>query len=181
MGHIRDNSIMAAIGRVEARLSRKPVLVIGKREGRARQVIAQLRHLNLRFRVEANLYEGLKELSIDADGWSLAILVADDIGGLPVASRGSFYVATERLFGSDEFEVEYVRDGATESVVFGRDRLDKANAPTEVAGSDGSAEAGSGDMASRLEELEKLGDLRDRGILSEEEFASMKARILEGT
>jgi hypothetical protein len=87
MGHIRDNSIMAAIGRVEARLSRKPVLVIGKREGRARQVIAQLRHLNLRFRVEANLYEGLKELSIDADGWSLAILVADDIGGLPVARR----------------------------------------------------------------------------------------------
>ena len=87
MGHIRETSIMAAIGRVEARLSRKPVLVIGKRDGRARQVTAQLRHLNLRFRVEENLYDGLKELSIDADGWSLAVLVADDIGGLPIARR----------------------------------------------------------------------------------------------
>ena len=34
------------------------------------------------------------------------------------------------------------------------------------------------DTASTLGELQKLGDLRDRGILSDEEFEAMKARIL---
>ena len=32
----------------------------------------------------------------------------------------------------------------------------------------------------RLQRLEKLGELRDKGILTEEEFAAEKARLLGG-
>lgn len=34
-------------------------------------------------------------------------------------------------------------------------------------------------MASVAEELERLAALRDRGVLSEEEFAQLKARVIE--
>ncbi len=39
------------------------------------------------------------------------------------------------------------------------------------------ADAGEGDM---LAQLEKLGQLRDAGVLTDEEFAQQKARILAG-
>jgi hypothetical protein len=37
-----------------------------------------------------------------------------------------------------------------------------------------------GDEDERLDQLGKLGDLRDRGVLTEEEFAAEKARLLGG-
>jgi hypothetical protein len=37
-----------------------------------------------------------------------------------------------------------------------------------------------GDEDERLDQLAKLGDLRDRGVLTEEEFAAEKARLLGG-
>jgi hypothetical protein len=36
------------------------------------------------------------------------------------------------------------------------------------------------DGSSLIAQLEKLGDLRDKGILTEEEFAAQKARLLAG-
>jgi Short C-terminal domain len=36
------------------------------------------------------------------------------------------------------------------------------------------------DGASLITQLEKLGDLRDKGILTDEEFAQQKARLLSG-
>jgi Short C-terminal domain len=36
------------------------------------------------------------------------------------------------------------------------------------------------DGSSLIAQLEKLGDLRDKGILTEEEFAQQKARLLAG-
>lgn len=103
------------------------------------------------------------------------------IAGMPVASRGSFYVATEEAFGKETFEVEYLRDGALQTAVFDKRKASQGTvAATPMRNSaprpEGSTRAP--DPASTLEELEKLGDLRDRGVLSEEEFETMKARIL---
>ena len=36
------------------------------------------------------------------------------------------------------------------------------------------------DCSSLIAQLEKLGDLRDKGILTEEEFATQKAKLLAG-
>ena len=87
MGFIRDIAIARALGRIGARLKRKPVMVLGRHEGRAPQIASQLHMLDLRFRVEDRLYDGLSELAVSPESWSLAILVADDLGGVTVARR----------------------------------------------------------------------------------------------
>lgn len=104
------------------------------------------------------------------------IIVA--IGGMPVATRGSLYVATERLVDAEQFEVEYLRDGEIGTTIFGlpqpQPEIAEASAlPVESQ----SVSAASGED-STLAELERLADLRDRGVLTEEEFTEMKARIL---
>ena len=72
-------------------------------------------------------------------------------------------------------------EGATE-VLPTEAGLAAAEAPTEVvepappAPGPGPSRAAEGD---RLEQLERLGRLRDAGILTDEEFAEEKARIRE--
>jgi Short C-terminal domain len=50
--------------------------------------------------------------------------------------------------------------------------------PSQYEPAPASQEADEG--ASLISQLEKLGDLRDKGILTEEEFAQQKARLLAG-
>lgn len=130
---------------------------------------------------------GLKVAAIEPGGAGaragLAIGdVITDIAGQPVASRGSFYVATHQAAKAQAFEVRYLRDGASYTATFGPQALDaKAPSSDQQSGPETkTATAGTPDMASTLDELDKLGSLRDRGVLSDEEFETMKAKILEG-
>ncbi|WP_273678379.1 SHOCT domain-containing protein [Erythrobacter fulvus] len=129
---------------------------------------------------------GLQVQKVDAGGPSaLAGLMQGDvivsIAGIPVASRGSFYVATEEAFSKERFEVEYLRDGVQQTALFDKSKAAPETGAAQAAGNlapEAQAPARAPDPASTLDELQKLGDLRDRGILSEEEFEAMKARIL---
>lgn len=74
-----------------------------------------------------------------------------------------------------------LRGGQQFTADLGRERPDPVAPPAAVAAStpiDEEAASASG-TRNILEELDALGDLRDRGILSDEEFEAMKARILE--
>jgi len=130
---------------------------------------------------------GVKEILPEGPGDLAGLAVGDvilSIAGEPVAGRGSLYVATEKAFGMQEFEVEYFRDGEVSTTVFDRVRPEVADAETEPVPAEDAAQvtgpmaSGSGDV---LSELERLGDLRDRGIISEDEFEMLKAGILEGS
>lgn len=133
---------------------------------------------------------GLRIDSIATDGPAQAAgLMAGDvitsIAGIRVNSRGSFYVATERAFDLQNFEVTFWRDGTEQALQFDPSASVLAEEKQEApATADSDAETGRGsarDTEAMLAELERLADLHDRGILSEEEFEAMKARILEGT
>ena len=100
------------------------------------------------------------------------------IGGVPVASRGSLYVATEKVAEAEQFEVEYLRAGKMQLATFGLPQPKSESGPTRTTVA-GTAQAPSEDTT--LAELERLADLRDRGVLSQEEFEEMKARILAGS
>lgn len=100
------------------------------------------------------------------------------IGTMPVRTRGSFYVATRRVVQDKQFEIEYLRAGTAMTAVI-RQASPEAKATERdprpsVAGTAANA-AGEGRT---LAELERLANLRDRGVLTEEEFKQMKARIL---
>lgn len=97
------------------------------------------------------------------------------IGGVKVSRRGSLYVATEKVADLEQFEVEFQRAGERRVAVFGLTKPE----PVLAESTSGATGAGSSENAT-LAELERLADLRDRGVLSEEEFAEMKARILGG-
>lgn len=130
---------------------------------------------------------GLQVQKVDASGpAALAGLMQGDvivsIAGIPVASRGSFYVATEEAFGKERFEVEYLREGVQQTALFDKSKAAPETGAAQAAGNPASqaeTPARAQDPSSTLDELQKLGDLRDRGILSVEEFEAMKARILE--
>lgn len=109
------------------------------------------------------------------------------IAGVPVATRGSIFVATEQAARMDAFEVEYLRDGRLNTARFETEDLAAAAQRAKQAAS--AASEAKDDLAARppestpssgtlLGNLERLADLRDRGVLSEEEFAEMKARLL---
>ena len=90
--------------------------------------------------------------------WTIFILVLPLLGALIyLIVRGSGM--TERMAADyqrrDEAFREYVRDAATST---------NGTAPTSTA-----------------DELAKLARLRDEGVLSPEEFAAQKARLLQGT
>jgi hypothetical protein len=95
------------------------------------------------------------------------------IAGTPVASRGSFYVATHNAAKTAAFAVRYLRDGAPFTATF-QPQAQEGESETKTAPSAAS------DMASKLDALDRLGTLRDRGVLSPGEFETMKATILEG-
>lgn len=116
------------------------------------------------------------------------------IEGVRTEHKVALYDALEEAGRTDEFEVTFQRGAQTTSVVLpteivpasGATASQIAPAPQSQAGP-ASTGAASGTNAtaksttSTIEELERLADLRDRGILSEEEFEAMKERILEGT
>jgi hypothetical protein len=121
---------------------------------------------------------------------------------LIVAAMAAFGIRELRRQTGEEFPE------ATYGDVFGRTRdrvvtaVKDANIPERVGeqasrlrlpevrrpaggGSEGAAEAPSAAMPpseedARLQRLEKLGELRDKGILTEEEFAAEKTRLLGG-
>lgn len=132
---------------------------------------------------------GLRIAAVAVNGPAQAAgLMAGDvitrIAGVPVNSRGSFYVATENAVDQDTFEIVYRRDGTEQTLQFDPSArgataaIDEQATAREVSPS---GQAAASDTEAKLAELERLGDLRDRGILSEEEFEAMKARILKGT
>lgn len=99
------------------------------------------------------------------------------IAGEPVALRGSFYVATAKAAMTPEYEVEFLREGELSSVTFGQHG---PSAPEESALpiAEPASQSVNDDTLGRLE---KLGDLRDRGVISAEEFEAMKVKIIGGT
>lgn len=103
--------------------------------------------------------------------------IVTHIAGEPVATRASVYVATHKAAGTKTYEVSYVRDGAARKTIFGL----PAPAPMDPSPSPQTqdATASAPQAGSLLKTLEKLGDLRDRGILSEDEFQQLKARALD--
>lgn len=107
------------------------------------------------------------------------------IAGTSVASRGSIYVATRKANAQESYEVRYLRKDTPMTALFGQAAQARAPAfaPTDTAEATALAEptlapAAGSNTGSTLQELEKLADLHDRGVLSEEEFRQMKARIL---
>lgn len=131
---------------------------------------------------------GLRIAAVAVDGPAQAAgLMAGDvitrIAGVPVNSRGSFYVATENAVDLDTFEIVYRRDGTEQTLQFDPSaRVATAAVDGQVGAREAtpSGQAAASDTEAKLAELERLGDLRDRGILSEQEFEAMKARILGG-
>ena len=99
----------------------------------------------------------------------------------------ALYDALEEAVQTDQFEVRLMRGEqetgitlATEiSPARGTAASGGATTPAGEAASAATGAAAAKSTSSTLEELEKLGDLRDRGILSDDEFEAMKARILE--
>jgi len=132
---------------------------------------------------------GLRIAAVAVDGPAqTAGLMAGDvitrIAGVPVNSRGSFYVATENAVDLDTFEIVYRREGTEQTLQFDPSARVATAASDEQAKAREVAESGQAvisDTEAKLAELERLGDLRDRGILSEEEFEAMKAKILQGS
>jgi hypothetical protein len=58
--------------------------------------------------------------------------------------------------------------------------VDSAPSPTQVPGSTPAVEAAASPAPSTASELERLADLKERGVLSEEEFQRAKDRTLNG-
>jgi hypothetical protein len=56
----------------------------------------------------------------------------------------------------------------------------EAPAPTEQPVAPPAAAAQSGGGASMIEQLKQLGELKDQGILTEQEFSEQKAKLLAG-
>ena len=84
-----------------------------------------------------------------------------------------FRPRARELDGVEVGDAQAVRDPGRPRSRQRRGLLRGGTAPT---GSGPSAETSAGD--DRLDQLERLGDLRDRGVLTPEEFAAEKARIL---
>jgi hypothetical protein len=58
------------------------------------------------------------------------------------------------------------------------ERVEKLRLPEMRKGGDGTPAAGTDDQDTRLARLEKLADLREKGVLTEEEFEAEKARAM---
>ena len=71
--------------------------------------------------------------------------------------------------------------GAVKSANIG-ERMEKLRLPEARKGGEGKGGEGAStavaDQDSRLARLEKLGDLKEKGVLSDEEFAAEKAKIM---
>ena len=105
------------------------------------------------------------------------IIVA--IGGIPVSRRGSLYVETEKVNDSEQFEVEYVRGSERRTALFGLAQPEPDLVEQEAQRTTPASSSIVSSKDTTLAKLERLADLRDRGVLSEEEFTALKARILE--
>ena len=124
-------------------------------------------------------------LVVEGGAGAAAGMRADDvitaIAGEPVASRGSLYVATGKAAKMPEYEVAFLRGGKAMTAMFGPPPPPSATPPApppETAQTGSPAPQVSGAVPSKLDRLEQLGDLRDRGIITTEEFEAMKAEIL---
>ncbi len=103
------------------------------------------------------------------------------IAGQPVAHNGSLLVATEKAAKQKEYNVDYYRGG--ERLVATLSQFEETKPKAEKSTSPGSEDATATKTAksgstSMIEQLERIADLRDRGVLTDEEFEAMKAKIL---
>jgi len=103
------------------------------------------------------------------------------IAEIPVASRGSLYVATRKAFDAPEFDVEYLRAGKTFKTTFRPKEAMVSAATSKQTENAAVAAPTTSNMDTMLEDLERLGNLRDRGVLTDAEFQSMKEKILSGS
>ncbi|WP_394729342.1 SHOCT domain-containing protein [Altererythrobacter sp. GH1-8] len=112
-----------------------------------------------------------------------------NIAGMDVEHNVALYDALEQAGQLDRYEVKFKRDSQEKivSVATQLTNVPQALAPARgQSGSENGRQETTGDAASKstnstLEELSKLGDLRDRGIISDEEFEAIKEKILEGS
>lgn len=103
--------------------------------------------------------------------------IVTHIDGVATTSRAEIYVATHRVLDKEMFVVRYVRAGKAQEASFGSSTASVAQIGAEVAPAVEAGSPASG-SAQVLAELERLAELRDRDLLSEEEFQALKARIL---
>lgn len=120
-------------------------------------------------------YRGLKVLGVGVDGPGATAGVLEEdvitrIAGVPVATPSSYYVATEKAAKTETFDVDYYRGEALATTTFGLPKPASTSAQTDETDPK---------STSVLDELERLADLRDRGVLTDEEFEALKAEILE--
>ena len=123
-------------------------------------------------------HRGLKVTKVVGGGpGEAAGMLTDDvvvrIAGVPVATPASFFVAGEKAAKTPTFPVEYYRDGAFATTTFA------PPAPSSSpSASTSSAGKKSPESISVLEALERLANLRDRGVITGEEFQTLKAEML---
>lgn len=131
---------------------------------------------------------GIKITQMAEDGpTDIAGLEVGDIitkvGDMPVATLGSVYVATETVYGAETYEVTYLRGGEEYTATYGLPKPEPEPKPTPVPQNAETASVPSQTPAesgtrSILEDLERLASLRDKGIITEAEFETLKAEIL---
>ena len=111
-------------------------------------------------------------------GWGLLILL---VAWIP-AAVGLFMVAAGQSQQKHIADREEARKDA--ELKAAKDRADrerwKKNAQTAAGSGPAQAAAASGPPTSAADELTKLAQLRDQGILTEKEFAAQKAKLLLG-
>lgn len=116
MGQMIDMKLLASIKMISADPSAKPMLVLGRADGAAAQVMNKLQAVQARFRIEEDLYGGLGEVAVDPMGWSVVVIVADDIGGLRQAQRAFGWLRSaapglRALIISSEVDRHIIPDG----------------------------------------------------------------------
>lgn len=109
--------------------------------------------------------------------------IVTHVGGVPTTSRAATYVATHAVLDEETFSVRYLREGTAREATFGLPAglapqlaAETATETEALATTATTATALASDQT--LAQLERLADLRDRDLLSEEEFQTLKGRIL---
>lgn len=116
MGQMIDTTFLSTMQAIGNRGHGKPILVIGRSNGAASVIVSRLHALHARFRIEENLYDGLGEVALDAQGWAVVLIQADDIGGLREARRAFSWLRVaapglRALILSSEIERNQIPDG----------------------------------------------------------------------
>jgi len=105
------------------------------------------------------------------------------IAGQPVAYQGSLWVSTEIAAKQEAYVVDYFRgDERLQATLsqFQQTKPEVEKSPSSGSRDAPTTEAAKSRSSSMIEQLERIADLRDRGVLSDDEFDALKAEILAG-